>query len=132
MQTFSVEETKMNKTSRVFGSLVLPGVVVLSIGLLFALPNLSLAQRGIGWPALPDAGTPPVLTLKPLEVEPSPAPVDDDDDKGKKAKKHDDDDDHGKKAKKDDDDDKGKKAEKDDDDDKGKKAEKDDDGKKKS
>ena len=162
MQTFSVEETKMNKTSRVFGSLVLPGVVVLSIGLLFALPNLSLAQRGIGWPALPDAGTPPVLTLKPLEVEPSPAPVDDvkkakkvveapaspvvtttpsvvtptpspSEDKGKK----DDevakkDDDDGKKAKKDDDDDKGKKAEKDDDDDKGKKAEKDDDGKKKS
>jgi len=107
MQNFSVEEMKMNKTSKVLGSLVLPGVVmVLAIGLLFAFSNLSLAQQGIGWPTLPDSSAPPALkpsptpSPAPIEVEPSPAPVDD----VKKAKKDKDDD--GKKlAKKDKDDD---------------------------
>lgn len=76
MQNFSVEEMKMNKTSKVLGSLVLPGVVmVLAIGLLFAFSNLSLAQQGIGWPTLPDSSTPPAVEPSPApSVEPSPAP----------------------------------------------------------
>ncbi|MBI5125053.1 MAG: hypothetical protein HZA70_02345 [Planctomycetes bacterium] len=128
----------MNKTSKVFGNLVrCLGLLVLVVGFLFAFSNLSLAQRGIGWPALPDAGEPPalkpspspsdtpkkvveapaspVVTTTPSVVTPTPSPSED---KGKKddevAKKDDDDD---KKAKKgDDDDDKGKKAKKGDDD----------------
>ena len=76
MQNFSVEEMKMNKTSKVLGSLVLPGVVmVLAIGLLFAFSNLSLARQGIGWPTLPDSSTPPAVEPSPApSVEPSPAP----------------------------------------------------------
>ncbi|HHT9156149.1 MAG TPA: hypothetical protein ACFYEA_00980 [Candidatus Tripitaka californicus] len=110
MQTFSsVEKMDMNKVSRVLGSLVLPGVVVLSIGLLFALSNLSLAQQGAGWPSLPDSSAPPAVSPPPapsvnpspapspapIEVTPSPAPSgggdvddgDDDDGKGKGKKK---------------------------------------------